>query len=45
MAVCEQHLEGLRVRLMVQPGAGVAPLLSAIRSAKKSIEIMIFRFD
>jgi phosphatidylserine/phosphatidylglycerophosphate/cardiolipin synthase-like enzyme len=30
---------------MVQPGAGVAPLLSAIRSAKKSVEIMIFRFD
>jgi cardiolipin synthase A/B len=45
MAVCEQHLEGLIVRLMVQPGAGVAPLLSAIRSAKKSIELMIFRFD
>ena len=33
------------MRLLVQPGAGVAPLLSAIRSAKKSIEIMIFRFD
>jgi len=33
------------VRLLVQPGAGVAPLLSAIRSAKKSIEVMIFRFD
>jgi phosphatidylserine/phosphatidylglycerophosphate/cardiolipin synthase-like enzyme len=33
------------VRLLVQPGAGVAPLLSAIRSAKKSIELMIFRFD
>jgi phosphatidylserine/phosphatidylglycerophosphate/cardiolipin synthase-like enzyme len=33
------------VRLLVQPGAGVAPLLSAIRSAKKSVEIMIFRFD
>jgi len=31
--------------LLVQPGAGVAPLLSAIRSAKKSIEVMIFRFD
>lgn len=33
------------MRLLVQPGAGVAPLLSAIRSAKKSIELMIFRFD
>jgi phosphatidylserine/phosphatidylglycerophosphate/cardiolipin synthase-like enzyme len=31
--------------LLVQPGAGVAPLLSAIRSAKKNIELMIFRFD
>jgi phosphatidylserine/phosphatidylglycerophosphate/cardiolipin synthase-like enzyme len=30
---------------LVQPGAGSAPLLSAIRSAKKSIELMIFRFD
>jgi phosphatidylserine/phosphatidylglycerophosphate/cardiolipin synthase-like enzyme len=45
MAICEQHLRRLIVRLLVQPGAGVAPLLSAIRSAKKSIEIMIFRFD
>lgn len=32
-------------RLMVQPGAGVHPLLKAIDSATKSIEILIFRFD
>ncbi len=31
--------------LIIQPGAGVAPLLAGIRSAKKSIEIVIFRFD
>jgi phosphatidylserine/phosphatidylglycerophosphate/cardiolipin synthase-like enzyme len=30
---------------LIQPGAGVAPLLSAVRAARKSIELMIFRFD
>jgi phosphatidylserine/phosphatidylglycerophosphate/cardiolipin synthase-like enzyme len=30
---------------MIQPADGVAPLLSAIKSAKKSVEIAIFRFD
>src|SRR5690348_17786428 len=33
------------LRLLVQPDDGVAPLLAAIKSAKKSIEIVIFRFD
>ena len=31
--------------LLIQPEDGIAPLLSGIRSAKKSIEIAIFRFD
>src|SRR5262245_29420005 len=35
----------LSMQSLVQPGAGVAPLLSAIRAAKKSVELMIFRFD
>jgi cardiolipin synthase len=33
------------VKLIVEPTDSVAPLLSAIKSAKKSIEIAIFRFD
>jgi cardiolipin synthase A/B len=33
------------VKLIVEPDAGVAPLLAAIKSAKKSVEIAIFRFD
>ena len=31
--------------LLIQPEDGIAPLLSGIRSAKKSIEIVVFRFD
>lgn len=30
---------------MIQPGDGVKPLVKAIEKAKKSIEIVIFRFD
>jgi cardiolipin synthase len=33
------------VKLIIEPADGVAPLLSAIKNAKKSIEIAIFRFD
>ncbi len=33
------------MNLLIQPDDGIAPLLSGIRSAKKSIEIAIFRFD
>jgi len=33
------------VKLLVQPTDGVAPLLAAIRGAKKSVDIAIFRFD
>jgi cardiolipin synthase len=34
-----------KVRLLIQPGAGVEPLTKAIAGAKKRIEIVIFRFD
>ena len=33
------------MKVMVQPGDGIALLLSGIKSAKKSIEIVIFRLD
>ena len=33
------------MKLLVQPGDGVAPLVKAIEGAKKSIQIVIFRFD
>ena len=33
------------MKLIIEPADGVAPLLSAIKSAKKSVEIAIFRFD
>jgi phosphatidylserine/phosphatidylglycerophosphate/cardiolipin synthase-like enzyme len=33
------------VKLLIQPESGIKPLLSAIKGSKKSIEIVIFRFD
>jgi cardiolipin synthase len=33
------------LRLLVQPGDGVAPLVDAINGAKSRVEIVIFRFD
>ena len=33
------------MRLLIQPGDGIEPLLKAIKKAKKSVEIVIFRFD
>jgi cardiolipin synthase A/B len=33
------------VKLMIEPNDGPAPLLSALKNAKKSVEIAIFRFD
>lgn len=35
----------MRLRLLIQPGDGIEPLLKAIKKAKKSVEIVIFRFD
>lgn len=37
--------KGRTVKLFVQPDAGLEPILSAIRRAKKSIQILIFRLD
>jgi phosphatidylserine/phosphatidylglycerophosphate/cardiolipin synthase-like enzyme len=33
------------VKLIIQPGEGVAPIIRAIRKAKKTVDIVIFRFD
>ncbi|HEY2017448.1 MAG TPA: phospholipase D-like domain-containing protein [Bryobacteraceae bacterium] len=33
------------MRLLVNPGDGIAPLVEAINSAKNRVEIVIFRFD
>jgi cardiolipin synthase len=33
------------VKLIIQPGDGVAPVVRAIRKSKKTIDIVIFRFD
>jgi cardiolipin synthase len=33
------------LKLLIQPGAGVAPLVEAINGAKSRVEIAIFRFD
>lgn len=31
--------------MIIQPGGGIAPFLAGIKSAKKSVDIVIFRFD
>jgi len=33
------------VKLLIQPEDGVAPLVAAIKKAKKSVDIVVFRFD
>src|ERR1700683_4712534 len=33
------------MKLLVQPGDGVMPLVDAINEAKTSVEILVFRFD
>ena len=33
------------MKLIVQPDAGITPIISAIRSAKKSLDVLIFRLD
>src|SRR5207253_8973788 len=50
---CSENLDDARmtgklgksVRSLVQPGDGIMPLVKGINSAKKSVEILIFRFD
>jgi phosphatidylserine/phosphatidylglycerophosphate/cardiolipin synthase-like enzyme len=33
------------MKLIVQPDAGMAPVVTAIKQAKKSIDVLIFRLD
>jgi cardiolipin synthase len=33
------------VKLIIQPGEGVVPVVKAIRKAKRTVDIVIFRFD
>jgi phosphatidylserine/phosphatidylglycerophosphate/cardiolipin synthase-like enzyme len=33
------------MKLLVQPDAGIAPILTAIKQAKKTIDVLIFRLD
>lgn len=33
------------MKLIIEPSEGVAPIITAIKNAKKSVEIVIFRFD
>lgn len=33
------------MKLLIQPGAGVLPLIKGIAAAKRSVQIVIFRFD
>jgi phosphatidylserine/phosphatidylglycerophosphate/cardiolipin synthase-like enzyme len=33
------------MKLLIQPGDGVTPMVKAINGAKKSIDVLIFRFD
>jgi cardiolipin synthase A/B len=40
-----QAEECAALKLLIQPDDGIAPILSAIKAAKESIEIVIFRFD
>jgi cardiolipin synthase len=35
----------VEMKLLIQPGDGVTPLVTAINQAKSSVEILVFRFD
>jgi phosphatidylserine/phosphatidylglycerophosphate/cardiolipin synthase-like enzyme len=41
----QQGGEATSVKLITQPDDGAAPLISAVRRAKHTVEIVIFRFD
>jgi phosphatidylserine/phosphatidylglycerophosphate/cardiolipin synthase-like enzyme len=41
----EGRIQANDMKLLVQPEHGIAPLLDAIRKAKKCVRILIFRFD
>jgi cardiolipin synthase A/B len=40
-----RQFAGQNVKLLIQPHDGIAPLLAGIKSAKKSIDVLIFRMD
>src|SRR4029079_17862678 len=33
------------MKLIVQPDAGIAPIVTAIKQARKSVDVLIFRLD
>jgi hypothetical protein len=33
------------MKLIVQPDAGIAPIVTAIKQAKQTVDILIFRLD
>jgi cardiolipin synthase len=41
---CSAQYHGV-VKLLIQPEDGIAPIISAIKNARKSVDIVIFRFD
>jgi len=41
----EEKVAPANVKLIIQPDAGVTPLVQAVRKAKKNVDIVIFRFD
>src|SRR5579862_800317 len=45
LLACRKQGGGRLVRLLIQPGDGVLPLIKGINGARTSIEIVIFRFD
>src|SRR6185436_16628174 len=44
-ATCFVNRARSLLKLLIQPHDGIAPLLAGIKSAKKSIDILIFRMD
>jgi cardiolipin synthase A/B len=42
---CLSNKGAFTVKLLIQPGDGVLPLIKAINAARRSIQIAIFRFD
>src|SRR5262245_44885868 len=36
---------GLSMKLIVQPDSGIAPIVTAIKQARKSVDVLIFRLD
>src|SRR5499427_4727208 len=43
--LADNLLNSSAMKLIVQPDAGVAPIVTAIKQAKRSVDILIFRLD